>query len=105
MLTKRLDEKRAGGREERVVDCRSTEIDPRNDSHAAPIVAYHGDLEIGPRLLEIRKRHQPFQSSARYRRAMRREQPVYIGDVRHREASSPVAVLRSTSATSRPSCP
>lgn len=30
---------------------------------------------------------------------------VYIGDVRHREASSPVAVLRSRSATSRPSCP
>src|SRR4030081_58460 len=45
MLTKRLDEKRAGGREEGVVDCRSTEIDPRNDSHAASIVAYHGEVE------------------------------------------------------------
>ncbi len=31
--------------------------------------------------------------------------PSYIGDVRQREASSPVAVLRSRSATSRPACP
>ena len=29
----------------------------------------------------------------------------YIGDVRHRDASSPVAVLRSKSATRRPSWP
>lgn len=29
----------------------------------------------------------------------------YMGDVRHREASNPVAVLRSRSATSKPSCP
>jgi len=29
----------------------------------------------------------------------------YIGDVRHRDASRPVAVVRSRSARSRPSCP